>query len=84
MTRVDFLKSPFEQRDLYHLTELESNLMITKWRVPDLFITSLITDRIGRKIQSKQNHVIGLMFYATLSGKNTDSVLYLYLISWKS
>ena len=27
------------------------------------------------KIQSKQNHVIRLMFFATLSGKNTDSAL---------
>ena len=27
------------------------------------------------KIQAKQNHVIRLMFFATLSGKNTDSAL---------
>ena len=27
------------------------------------------------KIQTKQNHVIRLMFFATLSGKNTDSAL---------
>ena len=62
----------------------DNEIQMTAQRVPDLFITSLITDRIGRKIQTKQNHVIGLMFFATLSGKNTDSVLHLYLISWKS
>ena len=27
------------------------------------------------KVQTKQNHVIRLMFFATLSGKNTDSAL---------
>ena len=34
------------------------------------------------KIQTKQNHVIRLIFFATLSGKR-PIVHYLYLISWK-
>ena len=44
-------------------------------------VTALARQIYIKIIQTKQNHVIKLIFFATLSGKNTDSALTLLNIS---
>ena len=65
---------------LKHLTQIYYNLIY-----PYISYAVVACDSTSKtnlhKIQTKQNHVIRLIFFATLSGKNTDSALPLLNIS---